>query len=192
MAMWCRLCGSRTREVVCASCTAELVRGGEVVAPSGLSIAAAFEHRGPVRSVVHRVKYDADRGAAAWLAQAMRSVAPPDATGWVPVPRARVRAIRYGVDPARLFAELLADASGIPVVPVLGPAWWWASHSRGLWPQLSSPRFTVRTQALDARWVLVDDVATSGATLDAARRALGGHVRRAVVATAVRTRLSRL
>lgn len=144
---------------------------------------AGLRHRGPARVLIHRLKYDGLARAADVMAGAMALRVPQAATALVPVPRAVVRRWSHGIDPARVLAARLSQRTGLPVVEALRPAVWWPRHaargdgvrSRARFRAIASPAST---------WVLVDDVATSGATLDAASVALGWVVRLALVATA--------
>lgn len=151
---------------------------------NGLFVSSGLTHRGPARRLVHRLKYDGDQRAALVLATAMLRSAPPDVSGWVAVPRARSRVWRYGVDPAAELCSALASLTGIPVSGALRSGFWWSSHHRGSLAGLSAPRFCPTVAHVHRGWVLVDDVATTMATLEAARDALGRVVTRALVATA--------
>jgi len=184
MITWCTACGAATQDSLCHSCRIGLVPGATTISPTGMIVSTGLIHRGPARRLVHRLKFDGDRRAAAVLVDAMQRKAPAGATGWVPVPRAKLRAMRYGVDPARLLCEFLADVTGVPVVPALASGWWWASHNRGALAALSAPVFTRLTDHASPDWVLVDDVATTMNTLESARVSLSGVVRHALVATA--------
>ena len=66
--------------------------------------------------MVHLLKYQAMEAAGATLADLMASRVPGDAEMLVPVPRAQVRRLRYGVDPARVLADSLGEITGLPVV----------------------------------------------------------------------------
>ncbi|MGB5188022.1 MAG: hypothetical protein WBO84_12955, partial [Acidimicrobiia bacterium] len=61
---------------------------------------AGYQHEGTARRLVHALKYRAVVAAAGPLADAMAERLPSAATALVPIPRARLRAFRYGVDPA--------------------------------------------------------------------------------------------
>ncbi len=155
----------------------------------GVRVTAALRHTGAARLLVHRLKYRALPGVADLLAEVITPGVPEGAVALVPVPRAVVRRWRHGVDPALAIARALSQRTGIPVVEALRPGLWWPHHAgRG-----GRPRSPVRLAALGrARqgWVLVDDVTTSGATLEAAAATLSG-VRLAVVATAPGTIMGR-
>ncbi len=189
----CRACGrfSAARppaaRVLCRSCDASVQHGPDWVTASGLRIVAGATHRGAVRRLVHRLKYEAMPGIASVLADLMVPCLPPAATALVPVPRAAVRRWRYGVDPGDALARALSDRTGVPVVAALHPGWWWPHHAgRG---DGSRSRVRLRT-SMDVTpvnasgWVLIDDVATSGATLETAALELGGIPSAGLVATA--------
>lgn len=154
-----------------------------LLTPGGVLVWAGLRHRGTGRTLVHRLKYDGLARAASVLAAAMAPLVPETATALVPVPRATLRRWSHGVDPGPVLAHQLAQRCGLPVLAALRPGVWWPRHAaRG---QQARSRARFRAVAGPERtWVLVDDVATSGATLDAACSALGGVVRLAVVATA--------
>jgi predicted amidophosphoribosyltransferase len=109
---------------------------------------------------------------------------PRSAAGLVPVPRAVLRRLRYGVDPAVALADAVSRRTGIPVMPLLRAPAWWSSHAKQPRHGRAGPRFVARLAAPDATVVLVDDVATSGATLTAAAGALGSDFRHGLTATA--------
>lgn len=169
-----------------------LLQPGRQIMLDGLFVASAYLHIGVARSLVHRMKYEGSRSAAAVLATAMTRLVPSGTTGLVPVPRARARVWRFGVDPAALLATLVSADTGIPVVRRLRSGLWWSSHSRGSLVAAGAVRMRAAADHLDPGWVLVDDVATSGATLRAAADALGGAVTRALVATVPPQMRSRL
>lgn len=152
---------------------------------NGLVVAAAYRHDGPARVLVHRLKYRAVTGAAAALAPGMVAALPHGAAVLVPVPRARLRAWRHGVDPASALAAEMARLCGLPVARALRGGWWWPAHA--------GAGRAARLTGADARFrgvasvphgaVLVDDVLTTGATLVAAARTTGAVIG-AVTATA--------
>ncbi len=183
--MLCVGCTSRVASPLCLVCRSHLRPGPEFVAGE-LVVSAGYHHRTLARRLVHRLKYQGALHAADTLAEAMVGRLPPGATALVPVPRAIVRRVRFGVDPAVALAARLAVLSGLPVVAALRPALWWPRHAVRRRDQRVAARFTAVDPA-PAGAVLIDDVATSGATLGAARRSLLraglGDLRRAVTAT---------
>jgi predicted amidophosphoribosyltransferase len=93
----------------------------------------------------------------------------------VPVPSHRARHRRAGVNQAWWLARELAHVAELPVADVL-------ERTRGSRPQVGLPRRARLANARDSvrsrrtppggRLVIVDDVYTTGATLDACARAL--------------------
>ena len=172
-----------TERPLCGPCRLDLAMATPPRSRSGLLVAAALRHRGAARRLVHRLKYQGLLEAASVLGGFMAPLVPPGAHALVPVPRARLRRARFGVDPAQALAEATASITGVPVTPLLRAAIWWPRHAsrprRGRGP----PGFR-RAGAPVGITVLIDDVATSGSTLEAARAVLGEDVRHGVVATA--------
>lgn len=166
---------------LCHACRSGFFPGPPRRLTGGILVMPGLLHEGSARRLVHRLKYHGDPAAARILAEAMAPLVPHDATALVPVPRARLRTWRYGVDPALELARALA-VSGIGVARVLRADWWWPGHAGRTMERRHPPRFYVRS-AVPPGSVLVDDVVTTGGTLGAASDALGGAVRRAVTAT---------
>jgi len=129
---------------------------------------AAFEHSGPARVLVHRLKYEGIRAAGKVLGVGMagRIRFPVDAVTYVP--RVPVRRWRYGIDQSLELARVVAAELGVPVVTALHPGWWSPASAGARAADRRAPTFTVRARELDGdllRLVLVDDVLTTGSTL---------------------------
>lgn len=144
--------------------------------------AAAYRHDGAARRLIHRLKYGGLAAAAGPLAAAMVPLLPPDAACLVPVPRAVARRWRYGVDPAIELARAMSRLGGLPLRAALGSPLWWARRAGPGARRRGSPSFRRRMPAPSGA-ILVDDVLTTGTTLVAAARVMGG-VHHAVTATA--------
>ncbi len=140
-----------------------------------------WRHEGAARRMVLLLKYSAVAGSARWLALGMVGRLPTGAAAIVPVPRARLRAWRHGVDPAAALAHELSRLTGLAVVPALRAPMWWPRHAGRRRAERAPPRFRTRREVAGA--VLVDDVLTTGATLAAAARAIGPGAIGAVTAT---------
>ena len=179
--MLCIACHHGSRGPICHDCSRRFRPAPDRVI-AGIRVVAAFEHSGPARHLMHRLKYRGETGYAELAARRLAPLLPPAAL--VPVPRALTRRVRYGVDPALEIARRLGRLTGYPVVPMLrGP--WHAPRRAG-----GDHRGRVRAFALSPSpivpMVLIDDVVTTGATLQAAAEALGvENVMMAVTANAV-------
>jgi len=167
----------------------------EPVAHDGrLPIRAAGAHAGPLRLAVRRLKYGGEPGlahdlgglVALELARDLARGTTVDAV--VPVPLHRSRAAARGYDQAALLAHVVSARTGLAVRSAL-------HRIRGGRPQVELDRvaraanvrgaFVAEAGALRGlRVALVDDVATTGATLmdaSAAARAAGARAVRAYV-----------
>jgi ComF family protein len=179
---WCERCGDslpshERADALCARCQA--------ARPHFLIARSAGLYRGPLRELIHAFKYEKHRMLAAPLAAFMQRtmgdlLAGADAV--VPVPLHPLRALRRGFNQA----DDLAVHLGLPVWRVLrrvragraqaGRAREERAAIRGAfltrrtgWP----PRALAgRRRLCGAVVVLVDDVMTTGATLDACSEAL--------------------
>lgn len=151
--------------------------------PAGVVVIAAYRHNGAARKMVHGLKYHGLNGSLVVLADAMAARLPAAAEALVPVRRARLRRWRHGVDPAFELARAIGHATHTPVADVLRAPLWWPRHAGRRDELRGSVGFAARAVA-SPKWVLVDDVATTGSTIDAAAAALGQTGLTALVATA--------
>ncbi len=133
--------------------------------------------------MVHRLKYEGIEAAGWFLAvEAMAHLVPTEARSLVPVPRTRWRLIKYGIDPGVTIARQLSALTGLPVVQCLRPAFVARRHAGRAGHERVAPVFE-RVGGLSDGAVLVDDVLTTGVTLEAAAAASGGRTLSAVTAT---------
>ncbi len=150
---------------------------------------AVGAYDGALRQIVHAFKYDGRRSIAPRLALLISSQAPDLIAGAdlaVPVPLHRSRERQRGFNQARDLARGL----GLPVLSAL-------ERRRATRPQVELPAGRRHGNVRDAFApahrapvagrvvVLVDDVATTGATLDACARVLKGAGAREVRAVTV-------
>lgn len=152
-------------------------------------IAATDYHRKDVRSLIHTYKYRGRKTLAAPLADLLiRSAASGDAAAIlsaallavVPVPLARRREYRRGFNQSALIAELFARHFGLPYEPALlerrveqKPQ----VHMRDAAGRRNNIKDAFRvgreTERIRGRTILlIDDVASSGATIEEAGRTL--------------------
>lgn len=194
----CGACGGACGpgEALCAACAVEIrgARPSVVAGPPGLDLAvSAVPYEGSARLLAHGLKYGRRTRLAAVAASAMLEACPArELEGVVvPVPAAPWRGRWRGFDPAEEIALALARSAGLHYGPCL---------RRGLGPrQVGRPRserlanppgIALRAGTPAPRSVLlVDDVHTTGATLEACARALrAGGAGRVVALVFARSR----
>lgn len=191
---------------VCDSCGEPDVAAGlpclhcatsQASARNGIDRARAVGHyQGALKAIVHALKYDGRRSLARPLAELMRFAGAEliiEATVAVPVPLHRSRLRERGFNQALDLAKHI----GIPVCPALARVRRTPSQTRlhadgragnvaGAFLVTPAGR-TLRTETV----LLVDDVRTTGATLDACAAALKATgVRRVYALTAARVEKS--
>jgi predicted amidophosphoribosyltransferase len=155
---------------------------GELKTPQGLIVRPWSRHEGAARVLVRRLKYEGIEAVAHLVAAELVDAIPDSVRCLVPVMRTPARRLRYGIDPATSIAKALSVRSGIPVVKAVAPPLWHPPNAGAARDGRRAPDFRARTGVFGA--LLVDDVVTTGATLDAAA-AVVGHVGLAVTATGV-------
>jgi len=193
--MWleqrCEACGT-SGPAVCVTCLGRLsVPAVMWAGPTDGALAdcrslLCFE--GPGRDLVVALKYRNGRHLGRLLGAAMAGLVDPgdiDVVTWAPT--TRVRRDRRGYDQSRLLARGVARVLGRPCHPLLrrgpGPP----QTGRSLAQRQIGPRFSAR-RVPRASVLVVDDVVTTGATLEHAARALrAGGAQRVAAVTAART-----
>jgi ComF family protein len=168
----CPRCGHPTFDnALCAACRRE---------PSnldGITAVAIYAH--PLREAIHTLKYRDGRALAAPLGERMADAwrqACRQADMFLPVPLHPSRLAERGYNQSLLLARVLGANVGVPVtetalvrqratLPQVGLGW----HERR---QNVSGAFVCQGDVRGKRVVLIDDVCTTGATLEACAAAL--------------------
>ena len=160
----------------------------------GLAMAACGAYEGPLREAIHRAKYGAEPGLTTELGVLLATLIAGDlASGTrldaiVPVRLHPARRRERGYDQALLLATVAAEHTGLPLHPALHRIRAGTAQVRldrqGRAANVRSAFAGVAGAFVGARIALVDDVATTGATLRdaaAAARACGARAVRAYV-----------
>lgn len=185
---WCPACQatvSRLKPPLCPHCGQMLPPGQVCLAcpPGGYhfhALRAWAEYGGPLRGAIHRLKYKGDMALGESLARPMAALL--DSLAWpidliCPVPMGIARQQQRGYNQATLLALPLALACSLPYRPgalrKIRQTRTQVGLSRSARRQNVAGAFNADPRPVQGKTVLVvDDVATSGATLDACASAL--------------------
>ena len=197
---WCISCG-REGEYICLSCSQSLTRimpplcpkcgqpqPGATLCPSCASwtaeidgIRAPFQFDGVIRQAIHQLKYNNLRDMAGLLARLLSdylATSPVPGEVLVPVPMHPKRLRERGYNQSLLLAQEMGRLTTLPVVADC------LTRQHHALPQARTATvderrsnvanaFACRDRSLkDKQVLLIDDVSTSGATLDACAGAL--------------------
>ncbi len=137
---------------------------------------AAFRYDPPLARLLPRLKFHADLAAGATLARLMAQRPPPHAAdAMLPVPLHRQRLASRGYNQALELARPLAQRLRLPLLPdalVRVRATTAQTGLDGVARRRNLREAFATRRPVPARVLLVDDVMTTGATLDACARAL--------------------
>jgi ComF family protein len=172
----CVSCG-RSGAALCPGCSPPPITGSISRSPGARRTIAVWDYSGAARSLVLDLKLRGQRDSAAPLieglcAAARREGVAADAVTWVPGGRDGVR--RRGFDHAEVLARGVAAVLGLAAAGVL--------QRRADRPDQAGLGAAERRRNLSeafaagssrGRWLLVDDVITTGATVEACSAALG-------------------
>lgn len=166
----CRHCATPTgRGTLCGACAA--------VPPALYRLIAAFTYDGAIRRAIHSFKYQDIRALAPVLADALASdprLGRLEADALVPVPLHERRLRERGYNQAELLARELGTRMGLPMRTDLvrrvgdGPSQLDAADRRANVERA----FEAEGEARGMHLMLVDDVATTGSTLNACAHVL--------------------
>lgn len=192
----CLLCGGGpAKTLLCGPCDAELPRlvqpcpvcaeptPGAVTCgsclrhpPSFDATQAVFRYAFPADKLIHALKYHHRLAVAGYLAEAMLAAGTPEGDVLLPLPLSAERLRERGFNQAVEIARGLARATGLPMA-LTG-----CQRSRDTRPQAALPwqerrrnirgAFDCHLNLTGRTVIVVDDVMTSGATLDEFARTL--------------------
>lgn len=156
------------------------MRPGGLVVGTGVLVVAAVGYEGVVRDLVADVKFRGRRGALGWMGEATAAAADwadleADLVTWMPASREGRR--RRGFDQGRSLASAVGRGLDRPVVRLLRRSV--SGRQVGLDRAERSVRASgivaaaaARAHVFGATVLVVDDVVTTGASMQAAARAL--------------------
>lgn len=193
----CPLCG-QPDVLLCRLCEAELSMGKiqaiQKQVPGLDWVLASGEHFGPLRDGIHALKYGCITVLARPLAERLWLILCAQGElidAVLPVPLHEIRYAERGFNQAELLTGLLSEQAGIPMQAG------WLRRQRATRAQVGlneeqrarnvEEAFQVTGGVREKRLLLVDDVCTSGATLEACAQVLRDAGAAAVYAVTVST-----
>ena len=159
-----------------------------------LAIRSAFRFEGTIRSAIHELKYRNVRALAPMLADHITPLLhdveySPDLVLPVPMHRSRLR--KRGYNQAALLAYPVAESLSLPVrTDILtrikaGPSQVMSGSGEARWSSVQGAYLCTNGTVSGKRVLLVDDVCTTGATIEACGAALCAAGAAEVVAVTV-------
>src|SRR4051812_26214311 len=167
--------GAITSEFFCSNCGDRRFHFECVVAP--------YRARGVVRDFIHRFKYNGHfylrHQLAAWMAAGLEDhrLREPQIDALVPVPLHSARRREREFNQAEVLAGIVAAGAGLTVEPLLERIRYTTTQTRlNREERMENLRgaFRIRPRAAvaDRHFVLIDDVMTTGSTVDECARVL--------------------
>ena len=170
----CPGCGTRGW-CPCERCVASLVPPEPAFVSGASSVHALFGFEGVGQSFVHALKYDNERAIARWLSAslslAVRSLA-VDVVTWVPAAPANRR--HRGFDQGRVLARGVARRMKVPARSLLRRSGVAVQTGASRSERLAAPNLVATSPLSGARVLVIDDVLTTGASVERATAALLG------------------
>jgi predicted amidophosphoribosyltransferase len=190
----CGVCGGpcELHEPICLPCATELRRPHAAcfAVPGADAAWAAVPYEGTAQRLVAALKFAGRLPLAHAAADTILSSIPLGlaAGAIVPVPPSPHRRRTRGFDPTALIARALTDRLTLPYVPCLSRADGPRQVGRPRRRRLADPPHVMTVGSAPAVATLIDDVATTGATLTSSALALrAGGAKRVVAVTFART-----
>lgn len=187
----CAACGAPfpTRRPLCALCLHHLAPADE--APEGVLV--AYDHGGPLAKAIHRAKYGDDPAVAVALGTLLADAWEAHDEGAVdvvvPVPlhasRLRARGFNQSVELSRVLAKRLGAPIGFEAAQRLRDTPTQTKLDREARRANVRDAFLASTSLKGKRVLLIDDVVTTGSTLEALKRACEAAGARSVRAAAL-------
>ena len=134
-------------------------------------------HTGAVRDAIHAFKYHGVDRIAEAMAPVVGELLPKEVTALVPIPRSTVRRIRFGIDQSRTLARVVGALCDVPVIDALRAS---PLHRSQLLGRTHGDVRFRRVQPIPLHSVLIDDVVTTGTTIQAAASVCEPAIRYAV------------
>ncbi len=139
------------------------------------SLLVYADYVSPLKEALHHAKFDGNRKIALWLGKVLTNLTLPEAEALVPVPLSKTRLIQRGFNQSLVFAEVISKKTGIPLradilVKVKDTPAQSLLSGRA---RLQNPIGAYRARGwMPSRVILVDDVYTTGATMNECARVL--------------------
>jgi len=168
----CVSCGARDWSP-CPQCVSLFEPASPVAVEGARTASALVEFDGPGRDVILALKYAGARSLAPWFAGALVADLAPDIDliTWAPTTRRR-RRVR-GYDQAELVARALGSVAGLRSRSLLRRVDNAAAQTgRSAASRHLGPEFRLVRSVESLRIALIDDVITTGATIESAARCL--------------------